>query len=153
MSGQAEILALDLAISTGWAELLPGGTIRSGTETLYGDPHVRLGNLLVWLESRIPSVAIVIEKPFLRGRNTFILVSLAGVATAVAKKHGLEFAEYPNATVKLAVTGSGKADKDAMRKLVQAQTGIRANTDDESDAIGVLLCHLRRRSSPLKGRT
>lgn len=141
----ATTLALDLATSTGWAQRLDDGKIRSGTEVLYGDAQVKLGNFLVWLENSLPTEAIVIEGGFKRGSNAWWLNGLGAIACAVAKKHRLGFHKYQPTTIKKATTGSGKASKATMQKLVRARTGIVTKTDDEADAIAVLLCHEARR--------
>ena len=53
--------------------------------------------------------------------------------------------EYAPATVKMAVTGAGRAEKDQVRAMVRRLLGAAAahtGLSDESDALAVALCHL-----------
>ena len=63
------------------------------------------------------------------------------VAIAVA---GITVAEYPPTEIKLAVTGSGRADKDQMRAMVARLTRHDALTDHAADAIAAAICFLHR---------
>ena len=57
---------------------------------------------------------------------------------------GLEVAEYTPATVKKAVTGRGRADKDQVRLMLAAQLDpdLVLRSRDQSDALAVALCHM-----------
>jgi crossover junction endodeoxyribonuclease RuvC len=66
-----------------------------------------------------------------------------GVVLAVAKSNGLEIKEVAPQTVKVAVTGYGKSDKEAVAKmiplLVQMENGVEPTIDDEFDAVAAAL--------------
>lgn len=68
------------------------------------------------------------------------------IAKLVAAQHGMELAEYPPATVKLAVAGHGAASKDAVGRMVAAAFGLREppRPADASDALALALCHATR---------
>lgn len=63
----------------------------------------------------------------------------AQVALALA---GIDVTEYSPNTVKQAVTGSGRADKQQVRAMVHRLTGVSARSDHAADAIAIAVCHL-----------
>ena len=75
----------------------------------------------------------------------------AGVALLVAAEHGLPVLSYSPNEVKLTVTGDGRADKDAVARLVAAQLGLDAppRPVDVTDALAVAITHLAHRRGPM----
>ncbi len=131
------------------------GAIRTSAEDAL---EVRLATLarelrLVIAEHRPTAVAL--ETVFTnRNRQTAMSVGRAsGVALLVAGEAGLPVTEYTPTAIKLAVTGSGSADKEAMQKMVAKRYGLKEapRPADAADALGIALCHLQsidlRRSS------
>jgi crossover junction endodeoxyribonuclease RuvC len=94
---------------------------------------------------------VVLEKSFV-GRNVqsaFRLGEVRGVAMLVAALGGLASAEYSPAEVKLAVTGSGRAEKSQIQRAVARELGLAETVPaDAADALAIALCHLQ--SSPLR---
>jgi len=90
---------------------------------------------------------LALEKSFV-GRNVqsaFRLGEVRGVAMLVAAALDLPVAEYSPAEVKLAVTGTGGADKRQVaravaRDLALVATSVRA---DAADALAIAICHLQ----------
>ncbi len=81
-----------------------------------------------------------------RNRMTAMSVGRAsGVALLVAGECGLAVTEYTPTAIKLAVTGSGTADKTAMQRMVAQRFGLKSAppSADAADALGVALCHLQ----------
>lgn len=78
-------------------------------------------------------------------RNAMSTIKLGharGVALLVLKHADLEFGEYAPATVKLAVAGHGRADKEAVRSMVMRLLGLRGElSDDASDALAIAITH------------
>lgn len=72
------------------------------------------------------------------------------IAKLVAAQHGMPVAEYPPATVKLAVAGNGAASKEAVARMVTAAFGLREppKPADATDALAVALCHCTRGGAP-----
>jgi len=70
----------------------------------------------------------------------------AGVVMLAAAKAGLAVATYTPTEVKLSVTGSGRADKDAMMRLVAQQFKLATppKPADAADALAIALTHLAR---------
>lgn len=94
-------------------------------------------------EHDVDSAAI--EQVFVnRNRNTAIAVIRAtGVIMESIAESGLTIAEYSPSQMKMAVTGSGSADKEQLRAVVAMRLGIPAvdGPADVADALGVALCH------------
>src|SRR6185369_15427458 len=98
----------------------------------------------------VPSV-IALEKNFV-GKNVqsaFRLGEVRGVALLTASLAGLPIVEYGPAEVKLAVAGSGRAEKPQIARAVCRDLGLDAPiASDAADALAIALCHLY--TSPLR---
>lgn len=67
-----------------------------------------------------------------------------GVVLAAAGSLGIAVAEYAPATIKLAVTGDGRASKEQVQWMVQRLLKLpRPPAEDAADALGAALCHLQ----------
>lgn len=91
--------------------------------------------------------AVALETVFTnRNRQTAISVGRAsGVALLVSGEAGIPVTEYTPTAIKLAVTGSGSADKAAMQQMVARRYGLNEapRPADAADALGIALCHLQ----------
>jgi crossover junction endodeoxyribonuclease RuvC len=77
-------------------------------------------------------------------RAALILGHARGAALLTVGLAGLPVKEYPPAMVKKAVTGSGAADKEQVRRMVGHLVGRPVGPSaDEADAVAVALCHLQ----------
>ncbi len=77
-------------------------------------------------------------------RSALALAQARGMALAVVGLAGLGVASYPPASVKKAVSGSGRADKDQVARMVQALIGLRSlPRADATDALAVAITHGR----------
>lgn len=67
-----------------------------------------------------------------------------GVILLAAAEAGLAVEEYGPLEVKMAVTGSGTADKSQVRSALEKLHGLRdvPSQPDAADAVAVALCHL-----------
>jgi crossover junction endodeoxyribonuclease RuvC len=67
-----------------------------------------------------------------------------GVAMLVAAHYGLEVAEYAPLSVKSAVVGYGRADKNQVQQMVMRLLKLPEPPDtfDASDALAIAICHL-----------
>lgn len=87
---------------------------------------------------------VAIEKVFMakNADSALKLGQARGAAITCLANHGLEVSEYAAKEVKLAVTGSGAAQKHQMQHMVTQL--LKLNTqppEDAADALGVALCH------------
>ncbi|MBL9019897.1 MAG: crossover junction endodeoxyribonuclease RuvC [Myxococcales bacterium] len=77
-------------------------------------------------------------------RSALALAQARGMALAVIGLMGLGVASYSPATVKKAVSGSGKAEKAQIARMVQALIGLRSlPRADATDALAVAITHGR----------
>jgi len=139
---------------TGWGVLDRRGAtivhVGHGTITTHADAALptRLAvihrALLDGCDEWRPDV-IALEKSFV-GRNVqsaFRLGEVRGVALLVAALRGLATAEYSPAAIKLAVTGSGRADKTQIQRAVARELRLDdAMPADAADALAIALCHV-----------
>jgi crossover junction endodeoxyribonuclease RuvC len=66
-----------------------------------------------------------------------------GVALLAASNSGIAIFEYPPKKVKLALTGSGRASKGDVRRMLSIILGVSEfETEDASDALAIALCHI-----------
>lgn len=78
-------------------------------------------------------------------RSALALAQARGMALAVIGLCGLSVASYAPALVKKAVSGSGRADKAQIARMVQALIGLRSlPRADATDALAVAITHGRR---------
>ncbi len=93
--------------------------------------------------------ALAVEEVFL-ARNPESALKLGqarGVAIAAGVAFGLEVHEYAARRVKLAVTGSGRADKTQVQHMVQVLLGLPgAPQADAADALALAICHVNTAS-------
>ena len=68
-----------------------------------------------------------------------------GVAILAAALEDTELHQYPPATIKKAVTGSGGAHKSQVGRMVRIVLGLEEEIpEDAADALAVAICHLNR---------
>ena len=103
-----------------------------------------LGQLL---EREQPEVA-VLESLFhgVNPRSLIVLAQARGALVTTLSLAGLELHEYSPAEVKTAVTGSGRADKDQVSRMVRLLLGLgnRRMAADTTDALAVAICFSQR---------
>lgn len=116
------------------------------------DPELSVAQRLVELRADFASVmsdhqidTAAIEQVFVnRNRTTAMAVARAsGVIMEVIARSGIEVFEYTPSQMKLAVTGSGSADKKQVSAVVSMRLGLGAvvGPADVADALGIALCH------------
>jgi crossover junction endodeoxyribonuclease RuvC len=92
-----------------------------------------------------------IEQVFVNNnRKTAMSVARAsGVALLILAEAGLDVAEYTPSAVKMALTGSGSADKAQMQRVIAMRLGLDTPPDppDAADALAVALCHVQHGAS------
>lgn len=141
---------------TGWALVESSGNRLSvlavGTAApRTGELAARLGSIAEQVERLIAEwgpESVAVERAFV-GRNVASALRLGeirGAVLAVAGRHALPVVDYPPATVKLAVAGSGAAEKEAVARGVSTLTGGRYEAGDATDALAVAICHVRHAS-------
>jgi crossover junction endodeoxyribonuclease RuvC len=153
----SKVLGVDPGLhETGWAvvdgaaaspRLVASGVIRTHPGGLL--PH-RLqalhGELSAVLSEHAPD-SCAIEEMFFTTAAVTVRASLQarGVALLALAQSGRAVHEYNPRTVKLTLTGSGKAEKAQMQTVVQKALGLadKLRPNDVADAAAIALCHLR----------
>jgi len=100
--------------------------------------------------ARVDEVAVESVFSGVSPRSALALGQARGVALAAAARAGLPVFEYAPAEVKLAFTGSGRADKGQMVRMARALLGVAARLSDEADALALAVCHLARRAARVR---
>ena len=101
-------------------------------------------NLVEKIEEYTPDYMSIEEMFFAKNAKSAIKLGQArGVALLAAANAGLEIHEYAPTKVKLALTGSGRAKKFELQKMLSYVLGIDdIEQTDASDAIAIALCHI-----------
>ena len=75
--------------------------------------------------------------------RTAMRVSQArGVVVELLEEYGVTIMEINPSHIKMAVTGSGRADKVQVKKMLQYLLGVSPKNDDTADAIACGICLL-----------
>lgn len=110
----------------------------------------RLGELARGLREVIGELApqiVAVEDVFSHQnvRSALALAQARGMVLAVVGLSGLAVASYAPALVKKSVSGSGRADKTQIARMVQALIGLRSlPRADATDALAVAITHGRQ---------
>jgi crossover junction endodeoxyribonuclease RuvC len=90
--------------------------------------------------------AVAIEDVFyaVNVKTALKLGQVRGVAMLAASSRGLEVAEYSPLSIKSAVVGYGKADKQQVQQMVTRLLKLAAPPEptDASDALAIAICHI-----------
>jgi crossover junction endodeoxyribonuclease RuvC len=89
---------------------------------------------------------VAIEDVFyaLNVKSALKLGQVRGVAMLAASSSGLEVAEYSPLSIKSAVVGYGRADKQQVQQMVMRLLNLPAPPQpaDAADALGIAICHI-----------
>jgi crossover junction endodeoxyribonuclease RuvC len=112
----------------------------------------RLGEIIH--EYRPDNVAIEDVFYALNVKSAFKLGQVRGVAMLAASSAGLEVAEYSPLTIKSAVVGYGKAEKQQVQHMVTRLLNLPEIPEppDAADALAIAICHLHTSATLLRQR-
>lgn len=74
-----------------------------------------------------------------RGNNTFNIGEMGGTLLLELWEQGIDVLLVPPKTLKLAIAGSGNADKDQVKRAVLDLFGQNIQADDEADAFALMV--------------
>jgi crossover junction endodeoxyribonuclease RuvC len=152
------VLGIDPGVSeTGWAvlcaeggpapRLVEAGIIRTAAaQPLPRRLHLIHDAITGLLARHAPEAMAVEEMFFLKAANTIRgTLQARGVVLLAGAQAGCSISEYNPRTVKATLTGSGRADKPQMQRVVQKALGLAEilRPDDVADAAAIALCHMR----------
>ncbi len=151
------VLAIDPGSrKLGWAvvlrrgqtlERLASGTLRMDVKASVPE---RLGVILTELTKLFDLYkpdALAIEAAFVHenAHTALVLGQARGLPIALAAARGLPVAEFPPATVKRMVVGSGRAEKHQVQEMVKLTFQLAAAPqEDEADALAVAITYHRQ---------
>jgi len=154
------LIGLDPGLErTGWGVVAAEGNrllhIASGhIATRPADPLcARLAQLFAALEAVIVAhapQAAAVEETYVNAnpRSTLKLGQARGVVLLAASRCRAEVGQYPPATIKKAVVGTGSADKAQVHAMVRILLpGCAPATPDAADALAVAICHAHHLAS------
>ncbi len=114
-----------------------------------GDASIRLGmiykGIIRLIEEFSPSGMSIEKLFFARNTTSALQVSEArGVILLAAVHHTIPIIEYTPNQVKLAITGSGSADKRQVQEMITRLLRLPEipRPDDAADGLALALCHL-----------
>ena len=125
--------AVDAGVIESQADFAPEARLRT--------IHDALAELLAWHEPE----AVALEDLYF-GRNVRSAIGVGqarGVAMLAAAERGVRCFDYTPQAVKLAVCGSGGAEKRQVQRMVGSLLGLSEppRTDHAADALAVAICH------------
>jgi crossover junction endodeoxyribonuclease RuvC len=139
---------------TGFGLIATNGTHRElvAKGVVSPPPRLSIEERLKWIHEAIAALiarhrphAMAVEDVFhsVNSRTALVLGHVRGVILLAGAEGGIPVAAYPAATVKLGVTGSGRADKSQVAFMVNRILGLstRGQAGDAADALAVALCH------------
>jgi crossover junction endodeoxyribonuclease RuvC len=101
---------------------------------------------------RTSPLAVSVEEVYhaVNARSALVLGQARGAALVAAASAAVEVHEYAASEIKRAVTGSGRAQKDQVARMVAMLLGVAEAPGDEHacDAIAAAICHLNRGRAP-----
>ncbi len=128
----------------GLKHIVSGAITPPTAHTLSKRLHFIYSSLNEVIEKFSPDFMSIEEMFFAKNANSAIKLGQArGVALLAAENSGIEIFEYSPTKVKLAVTGSGRAKKFEIMKMVSYILKIEEfEKSDISDALAIALCHI-----------
>jgi len=127
-------------------ELVEAGVIRlvRGETPAVADRLLELERDLCALLDRVRPAAVVVEAVFSNVRFPASALTMAharGVVLLCARRAGVELVEIPPASVKRALTGSGRASKEQMQAAIQGVFGLPEppSPADVADALAIAI--------------
>ena len=138
MASPLRVVGLDPGLHFGWCALdASRNARRHGMRQFGGEPGKCFGDSLEWLSALLgyfrPEL-IAYEAPWREGSGFKVRLGMESMILLAAHRAGIPTREISPASLKLAATGSGKADKAAMMSAARS-LGFSISTDHESDAI------------------
>ncbi|PJI85651.1 crossover junction endodeoxyribonuclease RuvC [Luteimicrobium subarcticum] len=107
-----------------------------------------------WLDRHVPDV-VAVERVFAQHNVATVMgtAQAAGLAMVAAARRGIPVALHTPSEVKAAVTGTGRANKEQVQRMVANILGLDAlpKPADAADALALAICHLWRPAGALQG--
>ncbi len=137
------------------ARLVAVGVIRSDPAQTVDLRLLTLARELdTWLDEHVPDV-VAVERVFAQHNVGTVMgtAQVAGLAMVAAARRNVPVALHTPSEVKAAVTGSGRAGKEQVQRMVRSLLGLAENPQpaDAADALALAITHLWRPAGALQG--
>ncbi|WP_251150890.1 crossover junction endodeoxyribonuclease RuvC [Cellulosimicrobium sp. Marseille-Q4280] len=137
------------------AEMVAVGVLRSDPELSVDLRLLRISERLdAWLDEHVPDV-VAVERVFAQNNVGTVMgtAQVAGLAMVAAARRQVPVALHTPSEVKAAVTGSGRAGKEQVQRMVASILGLAElpKPADAADALALAICHLWRPAGALQG--
>ena len=133
--------------------LIEAGVVKTSAKDTFPQRLLTIANVLREVAARCQPDEAAVEQTFMakNSASALKLTHVRGAVLLVLAECGLSVGEYPPASVKLAVTGNGRAEKEQVQWMVQSLLNLAQPVDslDASDAVAVALCHAATRATGL----
>ncbi|MDO8145073.1 MULTISPECIES: crossover junction endodeoxyribonuclease RuvC [Isoptericola] len=107
-----------------------------------------------WLDEHTPDV-VAVERVFAQNNRGTVMgtAQVAGLAMVAAARRGVPVALHTPSEVKAAVTGSGRAEKAQVQRMVASilRLDTAPSPADAADALALAITHLWRPAGALQG--
>jgi crossover junction endodeoxyribonuclease RuvC len=137
-----------VARASGRLEARACGVIRTAAGDALPDRLRLLADELADLVAQVRPSALAVERVLFQAnvRTAMSVGQASGLALVTAARAGVPVAQYSPNEVKLAVTGDGRADKQAVQTMVVRLLALREvpKPPDAADALALACCHLGR---------
>lgn len=157
------ILGVDPGLhKTGWGivrsegsrlSYIAGGTIKTNPKDEGSKRLCVIYNALRDVLEKYQPTDVAVEEVYVNdnARTSLKLGQARGVPLLVAGLAGLACAEYTPASVKKAIVGTGRADKNQIGYMIKMLLPTaKPDSEDAADALAVAICHAHTAGSPLK---
>ena len=137
------------------ADLVGVGVLRTAAETTTDLRLLAISRGLdTWLDDHTPDV-VAVERVFAQNNRGTVMgtAQVAGLAMVAAARRGVPVALHTPSEVKAAVTGSGRAGKDQVQRMVASILRLQSvpQPADAADALALAITHLWRPAGALQG--
>lgn len=130
-------------------KVLSHGAFRAPGRAAFPSRLLGIANALAGIIVRYAPDEAAIEDLFhaVNPRSALQLAHLRGALVVELARRDVPLFAYAPLAVKKAITGSGRADKDQVRAMVERLVKVRleGSPDDVSDALAVAICHAHTR--------
>lgn len=130
--------------------LLACGTVSPGGDRPLAQRLAVIHRGLVEVIERLSPAAVAVEGVYhaANARSALVLGQARGAALVAAACADIDVVEYAASEIKRAVTGTGRAGKEQVSRMVGMLLGGAVPGDEHAaDAIAAAICHLNRRGS------
>ncbi len=120
------------------------GQVRTHASTPLEERLVEIFDAVVSVIADHSPAHAAVELPFVseNPQTAIVLGHARGVALLAISQAGMSVTSYPPATVKQAVVGTGRADKNQIQTMVKTLLNLREKPPaDAADALAVAICH------------